>query len=165
MNTAAKNKTLTWIVVLLLIGNVTSIAIFWINRNTPALSPKGTPAAFLIKELKLDKRQQEQLEILVTQHKEQVPSIRKKVRESKEALFDLLKQYNVSDSVKKAALKSVSINTEILDSITFEHFKKIRELCTAEQKIKFDQIIHQVTSMKAQQRPGDGPGPRGSGRN
>ncbi|GAB2816147.1 Spy/CpxP family protein refolding chaperone [Ferruginibacter profundus] len=159
MNTAIKNKILTWLVVLLLIGNVTSIVLFWMNRNTQLPASKATPTEFLIKELKFDIKQQEQLELLVARHKEQVPPLRRNIRASKEALFDLLKVYNLSDSAKTAALKAVSVNTEALDSVTFTHFQKIRELCTPEQQNKFDQIIHQVTAMKAQSRPGDGPGP------
>ena len=42
-----------------------------------------------------------------------------------------------------------------LDILPFEHFKKVRALCTTEQQIKFDQIIEQVMQMLAPpQNPG-----------
>jgi Spy/CpxP family protein refolding chaperone len=158
MNSAAKNKLLVWLVALLLVANAASIAMFWLGKAKHPPQPKGTPQEFLIKELKLDAKQQEQLEVLVKEHRQAAEQLRGKTREAKEAFFDLLKQANVTDSVKQAAAKAVSVNTEELDLLTLNHFQKVRALCTTEQQKKFDEIIHQVTSMMGQPRPPMGPG-------
>lgn len=158
MNSGSRNKLLTWLVVLLLIANAATIAFFWLNKAKQPMPSKGTPKEFLIKELKLDTKQQEQLTVLVKEHRQGAEQLRGKTREAKEALFDLLKQDNVSDSAKQAAAKRVSVNTEALDLLTLDHFQKIRALCTVEQQKKFDEIIHQVTTMLGQQRPPMGPG-------
>jgi periplasmic protein CpxP/Spy len=163
MNSTAKNKLLIWLVVLLLVANAASIAMFWLEKGKQPPPPKGTPNEFLIKELKLDAKQQEQLEVLVKEHRQAAEQLRGKTREAKETFFDLLKQSNVTDSVKQAAAKAVSVITEELDLLTLNHFQKVRALCTADQQQKFDEIIHQVTNMIGQPRPPmrQGNGPQG----
>ncbi|HEV7783268.1 MAG TPA: Spy/CpxP family protein refolding chaperone [Chitinophagaceae bacterium] len=172
MNTGTKNKLLITLVVALLLANTATIIMFWSGKKTgPLLKPGGAPKEFLVKELKLDQKQQEQLDALVKEHRASAEQLRKKTREAKEAFFDLLKQQGVPDSIKQVAAKAVSVNTEELDLLTFAHFQKIRALCTAEQQQKFDEIIHEVTRMMAQ--PGrpmgaghpQGPPPDGPGGN
>ena len=158
MNFTAKNKLIVWLVALLLVANAASIAIFWLSKAKHRPQPKGTPQEFLVRELKLDTKQQEQMEMLVKEHRQAAEELRVKIRAAKESFFDLLKQQNVTDSVKQAAAKAVSKNTEELDLMTLNHFQKVRALCTNNQQKKFDEIIHKVTSMIGQPRP-----PRGSG--
>ncbi len=158
MNNTSKNKLLTWLVVLLLLANAITITLFWMGKARHPQQPNGTPQEFLVQQLKLDSKQQEQLQVLVKEHQQSAALLRKKIRESKEAFFDLLHQPVITDSVKQAAANTASKNTEALDLLTFNHFKKIRLLCTAEQQKKFDQIIREVTNMIIQPRPPGRPG-------
>lgn len=147
MNHATKNKLLTWLVILLVAANVATIAVFWLNRPKQHRAPKGSPQEFLVKELKLNTEQQQQFQVLVSAHQQGAEQLRSKIRTAKEAFFNLLKQSNVTDSVKQTAAKAVSMITEELDLLTLDHFQQVRRLCTADQQNKFDEIIHQVTSM------------------
>ena len=157
MNHGMKNKLLTALVVLLLIANAATLALFWMGKAKHPPRPKGTPQEFLVKELKLDTKQQEQLDVLRKEHREAADELREKIKDAKESFFDLLKQANVTDSAKQAAAKAVSSNTEALDLMTLNHFQKLRTLCTPEQQNKFDKIIHEVASMIGQPRPPGGP--------
>ena len=158
MNQGIKNKLLTGLVLLLLVANAATIAVFWFGRKQGPPQPKGTPKDFLINELKLEKKQQEQLEALVKEHRQAVEQLREKVKEAKDKFFDLLKQPDVADSVKKTAATAVSKFTEQIDLLTLNHFQKLRALCSPEQQKKFDEIIHEVTSMMGAPRPPPGPG-------
>ena len=158
MNHGTKNKLLTGLVVLLLVANAATITLFWLDKAKHPPQPKGSPQEFLVKELKLDAKQQEQLDVLRKEHREAADQLREKIKAAKESFFDLLKQQNVTDSVKQTTAKAVSIHTEALDLLTLNHFQKLRSLCTSEQQKKFDEIIHQVTSMMGQPRPPMGPG-------
>jgi Spy/CpxP family protein refolding chaperone len=163
MNPASKNKLLTWLVVLLLIANAATIATFWFSKTKHPPPPKGSPADYLIKELNFDAKQQEQFMLLVNEHRKAADEFRGKIKTAKDSFFDLLKQSNVTDSSKRSAAAAVSSNTEQLDLLTLEHFQKVRALCTPEQQKKFDNIIHQVTSMMAAPRPMGPGGPEGPG--
>lgn len=153
MNPVIKNKWLTGLLIVLLAANAVTIALFWLNKPKPATGPKGSPAEFLVKELSLDARQQEQLKVLVTEHRKNAEELRMKIRTAKESFFDLLKQSQVADSTKTQAAKAVSVITEQLDLLTLNHFQQVRALCTPEQQKKFDGIIHEVTAMIGQPAP------------
>ena len=157
MNHGTKNKLLTVLVVLLLIANAATLALFWMDKMKHPPQPKGTPQEFLVKELKLDAKQQEQLDVLRKEHREAADQLREKIKDAKKSFFDLLKQTNVTDSAKQAAAKAISSNTEALDLLTLNHFQKLRALCTPEQQNKFDKIIHEVARMISQPRPPGGP--------
>ena len=158
MNHTTKNKLLTGLVVLLLLANAATITMFWMGKAKHPPQSKGSPQEFLVKELQLDAKQQEQLKELVKEHRHSAELLRGKTRKAKEFFFDLLKQQNVTDSAKQTAAKAVSSITEELDLLTFNHFLKVRSLCTAEQQQKFDEIIKEVTGMIGQPRPPGGPG-------
>ncbi len=171
MSSTAKNKVLTWLVILLLIANAVTITMFWLNKKQGQPPPllKGGPGDFFAKELDLDPSQKLQVQKLVIEHRAAAEAMRKKIRAAKESFFELLKQPIVSDSAKQAAAKNVSTQTEELDLITFGHFQKVRALCDPEQQKRFDRIIQDVTRMMGQpqppMRPGgpphDGPPPGG----
>jgi Spy/CpxP family protein refolding chaperone len=158
MSSVSKNKLLTTLVLLLLIANAVTIAMFWLGKPKHPLQPKGSPQEFLVKELKLDSNQQRQLEVLVKEHRQAAEQIREKIKAAKDSLFALVKQSNVSDSAKQTAATTASNYTEQLDVLTLNHFIKVRTLCTPEQQKKFDEIIQRVLRMMAQPRP-----PQGSG--
>ena len=150
MEHTTKNKLLTWLVLLLLVANAASITMFWLDkqRQPATQQQRGTPAEFLISTLKLDTRQQAQLEILRAAHKDAAVILRQQLRVAKEAMFALVKQdNNINDIVQLRAAKSVSVVTEKLDLLALNHFKKIRAICNEEQQKKFDTIIGQVTEM------------------
>ena len=85
MSTVAKNKILTWLVIVLLVANAATITMFWLNRK-PKQPPmqKGTPQEFLVKELKLDAKQQEQFEALVKEHRQAAERLREKTKQAKD---------------------------------------------------------------------------------
>ncbi len=158
MSTTAKNKLLIWLVILLLVANAATIAMFWMNKKKGPPQPRGSAKEFLIKELKLDTAQQVQLEVLVKDHRLAAEQIRKKVKEAKDSLFDLISESDATDSAKQMAAGACSRLTEQLDLLTLNHFQKIRALCNTEQQKTFDNIIHEVTRMMGQQQPPGRPG-------
>jgi periplasmic protein CpxP/Spy len=155
---AMKNKLLTWLVVLLLVANAATIAFFWLGKTKQPPGPQGGARDFLVKELNLDAKQQELFSEMVKEHRSSAEQIRPQIRKAKEAFFDLLKQPGISDSMKLAAAKQVSLQTEALDLLTFAHFQKLRSICTPAQQQKFDAVIHDIIRLMGQPRPpGEGP--------
>jgi hypothetical protein len=152
MKNIVKNKLFTWVIVLLVLANILTLGFYWAGRIH--LMKEGSPKEFLASQLNFDEIQKKQYFDLAEEHHENAQKIREKIKLSKDALFDLLKQPNVSDSTERAAAKTVGINLEELDLYTLKHFKKVRALCNQEQKEKFDAIIHQITgAVNDQPRP------------
>jgi Spy/CpxP family protein refolding chaperone len=169
MNNVNKSRLLTIAVVSLLLANIGTLAFFWINRGRkhPPLemqrpSGGGGPVLFnfLVKELALDSLQIKAYEKLRDQHREQIESYRKQVRESKDALFDLLKQPNVSDAQLQQALDEVANKEKAMEKFVFQHFQQIRTICRPDQQTKFDSVIKQALRI-GQQAGGSPPQRRG----
>lgn len=164
MNFITRNKWFAAAFVVLIVVNIATLAAFWYTQkglqqeNRP---PRGGAMAFLVKELELDSLQQEQLKRLRDEHRSATQDIREKNREAKEFFFSLLEKDQLSATeINDAAMLSVRYDAE-LAKVTFDHFKKIRSICTAGQKEKFDQIIHEVLGMMAGPQ---GPPPPRNGR-
>ena len=153
MNTRT-NKFLIGLVLILIVANIASVALFWMKENKPtATQQPKSPAAFLIKELQLNGLQQQQFEVLKKEHQAAASTIRKEVKDGKEELFDLLKLSAVADTMKQNAVRKISLLTEELDLLTFHHFEKVRAICNPTQQKRFDEIIKEVTKMMGQQGP------------
>jgi hypothetical protein len=155
---STKNKLLIGLLIMLLLANIASIAVFWLGRERriPLLQP--APAAYLVKELGLDAAQQESFMVLVTEHRQNADSLRRAIAAAKDNFFKLLQQPGLPDTTKKGAAKNISRLTEQLDINTFDHFSKLRMLCTTAQQKKFDTVIQEVMHMIG------GPGQGAAGR-
>ncbi len=167
MNYFARNKWAAIIILLLVALNIATLASFFLLRNRPPGREANQSGAmeFLVKELGFDSVQQQKLMVFKQDHRQKMQEVRRKNREVKEALFDLLKNTDTPDSViEKAANASVVYDVES-EIITFKHFQQIRSLCNETQKKKFDAVIQQVLRMLAPQPggppQGPPPGPRG----
>ena len=152
------------LVILLLVANTATLVIFWIDRAKHGPGPKGEVKDFLVKELKMDSVQQEKFEVLREEHHHAVDSLRAEVRQAKDHLFDLVKDNTATDSLKLATAEEVSRITEKIDLITLDHFQKLRAICTPEQQIKFDELLHEVVNRLGAPPAPKGPPPGGLGR-
>lgn len=145
-----KNKWLTALVLLLVLGNLASLAYLWIGRGRQAPPPQPARAdAFIIRELQLDATQQQQYRRLVEEHRRRTQDIRANIRAAKDEFFGLLQDTATTDSAKTAAAARISRFTEELDLVTFQHFQQVRAICTPQQQQHFDEIIRKVIGMMA----------------
>ncbi len=160
MNNFTKNKLVTAAIILLLIVNLVTLSTIWfMKENGPPLPPQQNGAFdFIVKELQFTPEQVKAYEALRNEHQQQSQQIRIQIGRSKDSLFGLLKETNISDSILQKASMVGAVLQASLDMLTFEHFKKVRALCTPEQQAKFDQIIQQVMNMIAPPKNPGGPG-------
>jgi len=159
MNNLMKGRILAWAVVLLLLANVATIFIFWMDKSRHQQRGNEQPDQFIIRELAFDNNQQQQFRELVKVHRERAEQLRGQVRNAKDRFFSLLQQPGTTDSMKSIAAGEVSKVTEQLDILTFEHFQQVRALCNSSQQKKFDDIIQQVLRTMGGPGPGPGHGP------
>jgi Spy/CpxP family protein refolding chaperone len=153
-----KNRVFTWLLGLLLLANAVTLVMFWLGRPKPENGPKGGASEFLVQQLNFNDQQKQQFEDLAKEHRARAQEIRPKIRAAKDAMFELVKQPGVSDSMKQEAAAKASEYIMQLDLYTLDHFQKLRAICNPEQQKKFDQILSQLTMMIANQRPPGGQG-------
>ncbi|MEY3208817.1 MAG: hypothetical protein RL064_848 [Bacteroidota bacterium] len=142
MKNLVKNKITTWVIAILILANITTLVFYWVGhfRNQKNNSPKE----FLAKKLNFSDSQKKAYFDLAKEHNESANKIREQIKINKDNLFKLLQSNQIIDSVRNNAALQVSISIQSLDILTFEHFKKVRALCTEAQKPKFDELIQKM---------------------
>jgi Spy/CpxP family protein refolding chaperone len=144
MKNLLNSKIVSWLIALLVVANITTLAFFWIGhfKNQKENSPKE----FLSKNLNFSKSQKNAYFILAKEHNESAKIIRDQIKNDKESLFQLLKSDTFNDSVRNDKALKVSMSIQALDILTFEHFRKVRAICTEEQKPQFDELIQKMVN-------------------
>lgn len=158
-----KNNILVSLVILLLLANTATLVNYWMKRpKGPKAPPPAQPSQYLINTLKLDKGQQEKYLALVKEHQEASMPLLKQLKASKDSMFQLIGQNDISDSLVMKAANQAGKVMEELDLLTFRHFREVRKICNPGQQEIFDNIIQDMLSMMGPRgRPG---GPGGPGR-
>lgn len=142
-----KVKLLTILVVVLLLLNLVTIASVWMRGPGRHMGPPPHgPREYIISRLGLNEEQTEAFEKLRKEHFDTIQKLREQIKSEKEEMYSGLKSKG-NESAAYAHLAKVILYEEQAEKITFEHFRKVRELCDDEQKKHFDAIITQVIKM------------------
>lgn len=161
MSDVLKTKWLTAAVALLVLANLVTLSIFWMERrNAPVEEkpmPKGSAFEFLIKELAFDSAQITAYEKLRNQHQQSQRPLNDAMREAKDIFFKLITKPDASAAEIEAAATAELTAQKNIDLNLLNHFKAVRQICTPTQQEKFDGLIQQIIRMIGQKRPG-GPG-------
>ena len=167
MSNLKNNRWLSVATLILLVANIITLTLLWTNKKNENAAVKRMPPGqvfqFLTNELQLTEQQQAAYRILRDQHQASQQQFRDSIRKAKDALFSLLKQPTVPDSLLQEYSKRATVYDQQLDMITFRHFQQVRALCDPTQQKKFDNIIQDVLRRMGQNRRGQGP-PRGGER-
>jgi len=171
MDQVLKTKLWSLILGILVFANIATLAGFWyfkFHNGEQVALPQGGPggaAQFIIKQVGFDERQQHDYLELVSEHQQQVSVIRKKLRMNKDALFNSFGDPSFTQLALDTLTSAIGDCEKRLDMLTYRHFKQVRALCDAQQKIKFDNIIKQVMRMMGPMPGGRPPGPPPMGGN
>ncbi len=97
----------------------------------------------LEKVLKFSPEQTEKFRELREEHHTQMRMNNDSIRLLKDELFAGLSE-NISVVEKKLVLHEIGKLVASTDSLTYSHFRKVRELCTPEQQKLFDKVIKEI---------------------
>ncbi|OCX53462.1 hypothetical protein BEL04_03940 [Mucilaginibacter sp. PPCGB 2223] len=174
MDQLLKNRMWGFIVGVLVLANIATLAGFWYLKlhtdiNKPADTPRGqeNTKSFIIAQLGLNQSQQQAYGELVQHHRQNVGLIQERLHEAKDAFFNSLSDTKTTQVQLDSLSAHIVACESKLDMLTYEHLKKVRALCNDQQKEKFDNIIKQVLRMMgpAGGRPQGPPPPQGQGGN
>ncbi len=150
MTTPTKNKLFIFIIALLLISNIV-LVVFFMGTNKHDSRDKrgrGEITRILKEDVGFNDNQIKQYEEIRLAHREKMRPLFDSMRMAKETLYNQLYLPSIDDSVFNAASEEVGQKQQRIDRNLFNHFRSLRELCTAEQQPKFDSMIkHMVQRM------------------
>ncbi len=164
MNRIRLFKGVIFILVLLNLGTLTFV---WFQLRRPAEGPlRGDPARFLVQALNLTLEQQEQFGRMRAIHHVRLITLQQHDRRLHDRFFGLLFKPGADSLATLAYSDSISALRKQMELLTFEHFMKVRQILTEEQKVKFHMVFREVLDhvMSTTRPPGPGmagapPGP------
>jgi len=126
-------------IALLLLLNIGTLAFMWLNRPPPP-GARG-PFMFLVKATGMDKAQQATYRQLRDVHHSRMEDFQQQNRQLRGQLFDYLAQKDQNDSQVQLLADSIAAVKRQEEMLTFEHFRRVREICRPDQQLKFDAAI------------------------
>ncbi len=160
MSTSSKNKLLWALVIILLVANTATLAVFWAGQKKmqQPQEPRGQLKDFIIKELSLDSNQQQQYSLLITDHRSAAKQLREQLAGLKDSLFLLLKDSSLTDAAKNTATTRIAGVTQQLELLHINHFQQLRSICSSAQQQKFDGLLQEIVRRLGASAPPPGPG-------
>lgn len=164
MDYLKKNRIVFWVLIFLVVVNLTALATYYVNMRKPVAEPVSIPAAqkgaAIGKELSLTAEQSARVSEINDRYRKTSEPIVQAIRERKAALLDELSK-DVSDSLKLVSLaEEVSIEQKKLQEANIQQFLDLKHVCTPEQTQKLSQIYGELYGCE---RKGQGRGRGGQG--
>jgi protein CpxP len=145
-------KFLKSILLVLLLVNVATMSFLWFTKP-PKPNLQGSAKGFFAHELAFSAKQEQQFEALQIAFEEQREDLRHEVKDKYDIYFDLLQNPKVDSLTVKKTVSEIIRIKEKEELALFYHFKKVRSICDASQKQKFDKIVKEVAQMMVPGRP------------
>jgi periplasmic protein CpxP/Spy len=158
----SKTKFLTLGLMLLLALNAVTLFLLFRMRSDGVNYPRPPegPANYIVKQLQLDEKQQQQFAGLRRQHQEMMRRIHDEQKRLHDGYFDLLKTDDPDESRVDSIATLMSQNEKNIELATFDHFKRLRTICRNDQKKLFDDTIDEIARMLTKPGPPGGGPPR-----
>lgn len=142
-----RNRNLLIIIGVLLLTNI-AVLVYFLGQKKPEKSATSRSekdrngiSEMLQKEVGFNEEQTAQYKQLKEKQKEIIRPMYDDMRKAKDSLFRLLSYPETSDSLLNKISDAIAQKQKALDLQTFNHFKKVRTLCTPEQQPKYDSMI------------------------
>lgn len=144
MNNITRNKTLVFIIVLLLLTNIGLLFYFLSGKKHHPEKGRESFTNALKKEVGFSDAQIEQFNTQKKNNWAKAKADMDQIRNIKLALFDLVKKPEVSDSVVDQLTDSIANLQKRVEVNAFHHFRATRSICTPEQQAKYDSFMTKI---------------------
>ena len=128
------------IIAILLISNLTLIGFLLLGKGKKHKA--HTPKETMIKKLEFDEVQTAEFHKLVEAHKDIIKKKRQNIATTKDLLYKGLKneEFKINDSL----VKKIADGVKEIETIHYEHFMEVKEMCNESQKIKFNELADEL---------------------
>ena len=138
-------RNLLIIIGALLLTNV-GVLVYFLNqkRDSPAEPPeraRTTVTEMLQDEVGFNEEQTAKYKELKDKQREKIKPMYDSMRKAKDSLFRLLSYVDTPDSLLTNAADVIAQRQKELDIETFNHFRRVRALCTPDQLPQYDSLV------------------------
>ena len=146
-NNPSKNKTLVFIIVVLLLANVAILVYFlWLKQpDKPIVRSSGDRFEdALKKDVGFSDAQVAQYKQLKNAKWDKIKLRFDDLRTAKDYFFHFISVEDVNDSLLNNAADTVAQRQKSLDLQAFIHLKELRKVCTPEQQPQYDSLVQRI---------------------
>lgn len=150
------NLFLKIVILILIILNLGTLSFLWFSRpgrEMPQNRRERDISAFLPRELKLTKQQQQQYEKLRNEHRKRFDSIQNVNMQLHRRFFNLALIQNTDNKAVNLLVDSIAATQRSIEMITYQHFMSIRQMLNSSQKKKLHELLFEVSKMVAPPPP------------
>ena len=147
-----RNRNLLIIIGVLLLTNI-AVLVYFLGAKKPSGTDtsvndrdRSGVAEMLQKEVGFNDEQTAQYKLLKEKQKQTIRPMYDDMRKAKDSLFRLLSYPGTSDSLLGRVSDAIAQKQKAIDLQTFNHFKRVRTLCTPEQQPKYDSMVLRMFS-------------------
>ncbi len=152
MDIFTKNKLTVFTIVLLVLFNVTTLAIIWSDRIRPPVQPEGVPLAaqrtrsvmFIKNELGLNNEQVREYRKMRLQHRKHMRMLNGEILGLKKELLDQLFYDRIDEKKVEKILDSIGERQRQVERLTFDHFNDFKKLCGEGQQEKLRRLFGEL---------------------
>ncbi|MDZ4793116.1 MAG: hypothetical protein SGI83_02455 [Bacteroidota bacterium] len=140
------NKILVIAVVLLLATNIALVAFMMTGKSKYSEKNSGRKSTsdMMAKELNMTEEQKKNHKLSKEEHLKKIKPLFDFIRQRKAALYSLLKDATVNDSTINMYCEQIGQQQTAIEKLNFAHFKRKRNLFTAEQQPKYDSFVLRI---------------------
>jgi protein CpxP len=149
-----RTKLLTIAVLGLLVINLSTLIFMFANKPRHHHRPKGEqihqgegPKKIIIERLNFDEGQQQQYEVIITEHRNKTKELNKRSRDLHDELYSLLKNNTIDKSITDSLIKTIAENQKAMENLNFDHFQKIKAICKDGQIENFNDFVLDLTHL------------------
>lgn len=155
-----KTRLLTIAIIGLLFLNFGTLAVMLLHRpgHPPHEGmpppPRGEgPKRIIIERLHFDEAQQKQYEALIEEHHSKTRELNQSARDLHKELFSLLGEETSDKSKADSLILQIAENQKAMDSLNFDHFQKIKNICKPDQLDDFKELSEELAELFAPKGP------------
>ncbi|MFZ1528129.1 MAG: periplasmic heavy metal sensor [Ferruginibacter sp.] len=157
MNTKPGTKFLIMLVALLAIANIILLGIMF-SRKPHTGFDRGNRReeqmkSFLQKELGFSPAQMQAYDSSSSTHRQSMRQLFDEMKQYKENNLRSLGNSSFTDSAIEATAFKAGEQQKLIEQKMLRHLQEVRNICTAEQRAKFDTNIHKLFSKKDRNKP------------
>ncbi len=137
------NKTAKIIIAVLLISNLLLVGFLFMGKNKK--HQRKIPSEIIIEKLRFDDSQQSSYQELIEVHRKSVQKTHEKIVKTKNRFYKSLKDESpsINDSLRNEIIKGI----KEIETLHFNHFQYIKELCSDSQKEKFNNMVDELSTI------------------
>jgi periplasmic protein CpxP/Spy len=140
-----RNRNLLIIIGVLLLTNVAVLVYFLGQKRNSGMEQRererSTVTEMLQDEVGFNEEQTAKYKELKDKQRERIRPMYDNMRKAKDSLFRLLSYPDTPDSLLNKAAEVIAQRQKELDIETFNHFKRVRTLCTPDQLPQYDSLV------------------------